>query len=302
MILMNDGSGKIEDPAKTVSRVRDFRIEESPATQLYKLVRKYGLLVLCTSLLGLFGGFLWNKTTTPLFTATAEIKLTSDSANQFRLEQAASGQVDEGISTKVETETEVLRSTGLALEVIMSLQLTREPTFITKPKGREFDLLRNDDRHALIATLLSDVNVVRIGRTSILQIRVTTRSPTLSALICNQLIDSYKTHTFEDNYSETKEISSWLQGQLGGLRGNLQASEARLASMQKVIGLVGLDQTQSTLLARLQALNLALTQSETAQLLQEARVRVLEGSSPEVVDVLTSDPILAPLTARRGDP
>jgi succinoglycan biosynthesis transport protein ExoP len=295
----NRGNFPIKENASENLSPSPGRPEQTIIAFFFNLARKYVWLILACSALGLFVGKLKNLTSERAYTATAEIELTEDNANQFRLEQTAGAYSDFG-SAKVDTESEVLRSSPLALQVIRALNLQNERSFSTPPIGRSWDLSQAQDRQTLAAELRSDLKLARVGRTNILQISVTTHESTLSQKICNKLIDAYKERTFRDNYEATKEVSSWLQNQLSELRDSLGSSQDRLVKMQKDIGIVGIDQTQSVLLARLEALNASLTQAQSLRIMQEARVVALSSSSPEVVDTLSNDAVLNQLSLRRS--
>jgi capsular exopolysaccharide synthesis family protein len=114
--------------------------------------------------------------------------------------------------------------------------------------------------------------------------------------MCNTLIDNYVQHNFSDNYAATKEVSVWLQAQLGDLRNKLEASQEHMLAVQKDIGLVGIDQTQSIVLSRLVDLDHSLTSAESEKLVAQAKLITLKSAPIDVLATLSSDPILVSLT------
>lgn len=273
---------------------------ETSIDSLLRVARRYFWLVAICILIGLGVAAYENARSLPLYRAMANIQLTQDSANQFKLDQAAGG-ADSGYidAARLDTEIEILRSATLALETIQSLNLDKNIDFAPPPPGRGWDLSKTQERHALIATFQGGLSASRLGHTNILQISFTSRNPRLAAQICNKLIENYVEHNFKDNYEATEQVSKWLQAQLGELRRRLQSSQERMLAIQNEIGLVGIDQTQSIALARLEGLNTDLTKVESERMVEEARLIAMKSSSPAVLDTLSNDPVIAQLRMRR---
>ena len=74
-------------------------------------------------------------------------------------------------------------------------------------------------------------------------------------------------HNFSENYAATQEVSVWLQQQLGDLKNRLENSQEHMLTVQKDIGLVGIDQTQSIVLSRLVDISHDVSQAETQRLI-----------------------------------
>ena len=259
-----------------------------PSQQLFNFLKRRGWIVLVFAAAGLSLGIIANLILPKAYTAIATIEVEEDKSEQFRLEQnaIAGGGVD---STKLDTEIEILQSRSLALEVIRTLHLDRDPNFIKLPDGRPLDLSRPDLRNAAIRTLLSRLEVSRSGHTNIIEIKVKAGRPELSQLIANTLIDSYIEHTFRDNFTSTEKIAGWLNQQLGGLKDNLQKSEERMLQLQEELGVVGLNQTESVIVANLGELNKQYASAQVDRLVKEARYRTIQGSSFDVVDALAAE-------------
>lgn len=271
---------------------------EQSIAGLIRLARKYFWLVAICVAIGLAAAAIKNHTSAKIYTATANIEITQDTANQFRLGASAGGDtfID---SSKIDTEMTILQSSTLAMQTIESLHLDKDKDFAPLPPGQSWDLSRTPDRHALIAVFQAGVSAARLGHTNIVTLSVRSTNPELAAKICNTLISNYTEHNFKDNYTATEQVSSWLGAQLGALKHRLEASQEHMLAMQKEIGLVGIDQTQSTTLARLETLNRNLTQVETDRLVQEGKLVALRSSSPAVTDALAADPVLAQLRLKR---
>src|SRR3984957_8199211 len=263
--------------------------------------RKYIWLVLTCAILGTAAGYVENATSPKEYRSTANIEITQDTADQFRMDTGGgydSGYID---VTKLDTEIAILKSATLAWKTILSLHLDRNPDFLPLGSKYVFDVNKIQDRHALIGIFEGGLSAERFGHTNILDLSYTARNPQLAADICNRLIENYVQHNFSDNYAATQEVSVWLQEQLGDLKNRLEASQEHMLTVQKDIGLVGIDQTQSIVLSRLVDISHDLTQAESQRLVAQAKLITMQSAPPEVLATLTADPILLNLKQRMTD-
>jgi succinoglycan biosynthesis transport protein ExoP len=260
--------------------------------------KKYIWLVLVCALLGTAAGYIENTTSPRLYHSTANIEITQDTADQFRVDTGGgydSGYID---VTKLDTEIAILKSSTLALQTIKSLHLNQNKDFLPPGSNRVWDLNKIRDRHALIGMFEGGLAAERFGHTNILDLSFTARNPELAAVICNTLIDNYVQHNFSENYAATQEVSVWLQQQLGDLKNRLEASQERMLNAQKDIGLVGIDQTQSIVLSRLVDISHDVTTAESQRLVAQAKLITLQTAPPDVLATLSADPILLSLKER----
>jgi capsular exopolysaccharide synthesis family protein len=226
------------------------------------------------------------------------MEITQDTADQFRVDTGAgydSGYID---VTKLDTEIAILKSSTLAMKTIQTLHLDKNKDFLPLGSNRVWDLSKIKDRHALIGIFESGLAAERFGHTNILNLSFTARNPELAAVICNTLIDNYVQHNFSENYAATQEVSVWLQQQLGDLKNRLEASQEHMLTVQKDIGLVGIDQTQSIVLSRLVDISHDVTSAEAQRLVAQAKLLTLQSAPPEVLATLSGDPVLLGLKQR----
>jgi polysaccharide biosynthesis transport protein len=262
--------------------------------------KKYIWLVLTCALLGIGAGYIENARTPNEYTSTANIEITQNTAaDQFRMDTSGSdnGYID---VTKLDTEIAILKSSTLAMKTIVSLHLDRNKDFLPLGSKKIWDLSNIRDRHALIGIFEGGLAAERFGHTNILNLSFTARNPVLAGVICNTLIDNYVQHNFSENYAATQEVSDWLQQQLGDLKNRLEQSQVRMLTLQKDIGLVGLDQTQSIMLSRLVDISHDVTTAEAQRLVAQAKLITLQNAPPDVLATLSGDPILLGLKQRES--
>jgi polysaccharide biosynthesis transport protein len=256
-------------------------------TRLVQFLKKRGWLIVVFALAGLAAGIAANLILPKEYTAYANIEVAEDPSAQFRLEQIQDfGGGD--TSEKLDTEIEILRSPTLALETIKNLHLESNPDFTELNAGKSWDLSRPAIRQSLIANFRGNLEVTRTGHTSIIQIRMTSLNPALASLMVNALIDRYIEHSFRDNYAATAKISTFLDAQLNGLRSNLENSQEKIISLQRDLGVYGMDQTHSVTIASLEELNKQYADARVDLMLKESRLRSIQGVSPEMLDALVA--------------
>ncbi len=257
--------------------------------------RKYIWLVLVCAMLGTGAGFIENATSPKEYRSSANIEITQDTADQFRMDTG--GSYDSGYIdvAKLDTEIAILKSSTLAMATIVSLHLDQNKDFLPPGSNYTFDLNKIRDRHALIGIFEGGLAAERYGHTNILDLSYTARNPQLAADICNTLIANYVEHNFSQNYAATQQVSDWLQKQLGDLRKRLEASQEHMLTVQKDIGLVGIDQTQSIVLSRLVDISHDVTAAESQRLVAEAKLITMQSAAPDVLATLSGDPILLSL-------
>src|SRR3984957_12809705 len=290
---------EVPEPKESERSFVSLGLNDGQTLQHFLLIaKKYIWLVLACALLGTGAGFLENATSPKEYRSSANIEITQDTADQFRMDTGGgydSGYID---VTKLDTEIAILKSSTLALQTIKSLHLNQNKDFLPPGSDRVWDLDKIQDRHALIGMFEGGLAAERFGHTNILDLSFTARNPELAAVICNTLIDNYVQHNFAENYAATQEVSAWLEQQLGDLKRRLQLSQAHMLSVQRCIGLVGIDQTQSIVLSRLVDISHDVTQAESQRLVAQARLITLQSAPPDVLATLSGDAVLMGLKER----
>ena len=258
-----------------------------------QFLRKRGWIVAAGFLLGIIAALAANVLMHRRYTAYAEIEIVPDRSSEFRLEQIQELGGESDDAERLDTETRILKSRGLALQTIRTLQLEKNPDFLPLPKGRIWDLSQPAVRDILVGNFNGNLNVSRPGHTSILQISMTSSKPELSSLMTNTLIDNYIEHSFRDNYTTTSKISGWLNSQLSDLKQSLAKSQDQMIDYQRDLGIVGVDPKDSILVTSLEELNKQLADTEVDRMVKEARLKAFQSSTPDVIDAAAvQDPAL----------
>lgn len=258
--------------------------DEDPFGRFVQFLKKRLWVVILAMLVGWFIGVAANHFIPKLYTAQANIEVAEDMSSQFRLEPTQGFTGDDNTAEKLDTEIEILRSRDLALETIRALHLESNPGFLPLEGNRPWNLSDPAVREMLTSYFIGNMNISRLGHTSIIEISVTSPRPELASMIANTLIDRYIDHSFHENFNATEKVSGWLETKLDVLKAKLEASQTHILDLQKDIGVYGLDQTHSLVVASLEEMNKQYADAEVDRLLKESRVEEIKSASPEVID------------------
>lgn len=269
------------------------------ASAWHALVRERWLivagLVLGMTLTGLY--CIYAK---PYYTAYAQLKYDPDKGRALNIEDisaaaASGGETDE----KLQTEVLVLQSETLALDVIYTLHLWEERSFIRSPIALKAD--DPADKDELLRRYRTSIVVHSIPKSNLIEISVRTLSPKVSAAIANSLIDKYIERNYRVKYEGTMKASEWLNEQLEGVRKKAEKAETTLADYQRNTGVFAFGSSRSNqggegdglIATQLSETMKALTGAVSDAILKEARYRVAIGGDPELLAGMLPDPALA---------
>lgn len=256
------------------------------------------VLILAITLLGLAVGILL-AILPRHYLSTSRIQVRPGSANQFRVDKEdLLGMGDS--STKMESETLMLQSDTLLLEVAESLHLEQSREFM----GRRYvghSLEEPEARDRLLRKMHKVVTVTHLPRTEVIYISAETHSPNLSAQMVNTLVAKYIDYIFQSRFASTKRVADWLSGQLQDLKRQVEAQQEQLVRLQGQLGIVGLDNKHDITVAELEDLTKASDEARIMRIVAEARYRILDAGDNNLLeggqDILSRDlPSSSPLS------
>jgi uncharacterized protein involved in exopolysaccharide biosynthesis/Mrp family chromosome partitioning ATPase len=251
------------------------------------------------------------------YKATGEIQIQKEAAGEFGLESSVMGRDDNSISSDsldynitLQTTADILQSDALALAVIRDLHLEntrdyfplrpdRSPAaWIASVPGKLYfwrkpleplsvplDQAPNR-RYKALKIFAGHLKVEPVAGTRLVDVSYADPDPARSAAVVNRLIAELGDFTFQQRFTATLQGSSWLTGQLGDLKRQMQDLQAKAVSLQRDTGMFGDDASRNVVLERLEALNQTLTQAEGNRILKEAIDRVAASGDPELISSL----------------
>lgn len=206
--------------------------------QLTGFVRRRYPIFLVVPACAILVGLLYVLATPPRYTATASLFIDSSKPRvlQNQLQPFGDPPLD---AAQVESQVEILRSDSIALAVIKELGLTENAEFagtgtgvlggiLTLFSSRNADAVTREEQ--ALAVFLKNRNIVRIGRTYVLDIEYTSLSPVTAAAVANAIADAYIVGQLEAKYQTTRRASTWLQDRINELKA--QATSADRAVLE----------------------------------------------------------------------
>lgn len=199
-------------------------------------------------------GFYFTKSVTPLFSATATLKLEVYQRGIADIESVVSGLSAD--TREVRSQLQVIRSRSLMGRVVDAAKLTEDPEFnaVLKRELAEatatdteseagwfanlFGLSDDPDadlvlqeipaeeiRQRAIDKLIARVTVVPVHFSFVFNVSVVTTDPVKSAMIANAITKQYTLNQIEVKYKATEQATSWLSNRVAELKTTLEGAE-----------------------------------------------------------------------------
>lgn len=249
-------------------------------------VRRQWFVVAASVMLAFALGAVYLLTAVPYFTASSSVLI--DKGNGVLLSRMSDAGLPVNDEPTVLSEVEVLKSDTISLAVVDKLNLTNNPAFMDGGKSaiasvismvrQAFDFSSWFNKDSVEATMderrqraaaMVEANMVvqRVGKTYVLSIDYTSRSPQLAAQISAAIADVYLTDKLNSKYDATRRASEWLQQRIDELRQQALASDLAVQQFRRDNGLVATSNGGLVSDQQLSELNSALikAQADTAQ-------------------------------------
>lgn len=256
------------------------------------------------------------------YTATTQILIDPRETKFLDVQAIFSGMAPQ--ASQVESQVHVIRSEALMERLVEQLKLEQDPEFngglrganVLRDMGRavtnlipqswrkalgggsgafltseeEAAVVRND----VVQNVLEHVKVRRNETTLVIDIAMTSASPSKAAKMANTLADLYIVDQLETKFEQTRRATSWLNERLGLLRAELKTSEEAVESFKAEHNLLGSAQGLTLDNQQLAELHKNLVLARTAR--EEAEVRLQQiqemnnaGGLNRVGSVVSSD-------------
>ncbi len=237
---------------------------------------------------------------TPKYTATAALEVNRESGTTAGTLSPEAGSLPEDVKTEVETDTSVLQSSGLALEVIERLHLERTPPFNRVHVKTETGLPLSrapKTRDAYLHLFGKALKVSSVPESRLVDVSFQSPDPAVAATVANTLSETFIADTLGRRLHSDETASFWIGRELTSLRDRVRDSEQALADFEHRTGLAGIDvqssqaggqsglptQAHNAVLDRLNSLNQELTAAEANRISAETVYKLTQSQDPEVV-------------------
>jgi polysaccharide biosynthesis transport protein len=200
--------------------------------------------------------FLLTLTLAPRYTATAQVLLEPRKEKIFGAEQIVPElNLD---TSNVDSQVSVIQSINLLRRVVEKQKLVDDPEFGQPAKagllGFFLDLFRSGDEKTAgrkedgslipadqlraIGRLRNALEVMRVNRTYVIGISVTSEDAVKAARFANAVADAYVVDQLDARYDAAKRASAWLAERMEGLGDQVRQSEEAVARFRKENNLI----------------------------------------------------------------
>lgn len=287
----------------TVQDMYGFSSRERTLGDYWRILRKRKWTLVVSLVVVVTAAALISLRMTPIYDAVARISISSQAPSSilnFKDNQQYSESVDQGML--IATQVNILQSNTLALLVIHNLGLNNQPEFAGKDRpttggvpvsGSSPETLGREDQ--LIGTFHSNLNVMPVPNTAILEIKYSSSDPRLAAEVANTIANTFIEQNIKARFDSTMQAADWLSKQLADLQIKVETSQTRLIEYQKEHGIVGTDDKQNLTFEKLNELGKQLTQAQADRIQKESLYQIAKGTNPDALASVLQDPALATL-------
>jgi polysaccharide biosynthesis transport protein len=253
--------------------IPSFAEEESPLLHYWRILRKRRWVVVATAAIVFALSVITTLRTTRLYQATSKVAIFPETPNVLGLKGIEDSSADYQYDVALETQAAILRSDVLAMKVIEAVHLDRGP----QAEG-SLPISSMQPDPAKVAGLLGSfrggLSVQIIPNSRLVQISYTHPDPRLATEIVNTLVKTFIEENFKTKFESVNQTSDWLTTELADLQLRVQTSEEKLVRYQKEHSILGVDEKQNIVTAKLDELNRQLTAAQTDRIQKESNYRL----------------------------
>jgi succinoglycan biosynthesis transport protein ExoP len=261
--------------------------EQSPLLHYWRILKKRRWTVLSTLSIIFALTVIATLKTTPLYQATSKVAIFPETPNALGLKGFEDSTPDYQYDVTLETQAEILRSDALATKVIQAIRLDQNPKFAT-PSGPQAEnslgvsSMQPDPARAaaLLGAFRGGLNVQLVRNSRLVEISYTHPDPRLATEIVNTLVRTFTEENFKTKYEAVTQTSDWLSTELADLQMKVQTSEEKLVRYQKDHSILGVDEKQNIVTAKLDELNRELTAAQTDRIQKESNYKLAADGNP----------------------
>lgn len=282
--------------------------EESPLLHYLRVLKKRRWTVLATAAIVFTLAVVATLRETPLYQASSKVAIFPETPNALGFKNFEDNSTDYQYDVALETQAAILRSDALAMQVIQTMRLDENPKFTSTPRHRSGDALEDASLQpdaastaALLARFHGGLSINLIPNSRLVQISYIDPDPRLATEIVNTLVRTFTEQNFKTKYEAATQTSDWLNTEIDDLRLKVQTSEEKLVRYQKDHSILGVDEKQNIVTAKLDELNRELAAAEMDRIQKEATYKLVQTSDPSALAKPTKEGELSMMGKLRQD-
>ncbi len=264
-----------------------FAEQESPLLHYWRILKKRRWIVMATLGIIFALSVIATLNTTRLYQATSKVAIFPENPNALGFKDQENSSPDYQYDVALETQAAILRSDALAMKVIEAIHLDQNPTFAGATSAQAEDSIRVSSMQpdptraaGLLGAFRGGLSVQLIPNSRLVQISYTHPDPRLATEIANALVRTFVEENFRTKYESVTQTSVWLSTELADLQMKVQTSEEKLVRYQKDHSILGVDEKQNIVTAKLDELNKELTTAQTDRIQKESNYSLAKAGDP----------------------
>ena len=261
-----------------------------------RILRKRKWLVLATFAIVFALSVIATLNATRLYQATSKVAIFPENPNALGFKDMENSSPDYEFEATLETQVAILRSDALALKVIEAMRLYQDPRFteikqVVPESPVQPSSMQPDPAQAagLLGTFHSGLIVQLVPSSRLIQVSYIHTDPQFATQITNTLVKTFIEENFKTKYNSVTQTSEWLSRELADLQLKVQTAEEKLVRYQKDHSILGVDEKQNIVTAKLDELNKELTEAQTDRIEKEANYKLAMAADPGTFTKMTPE-------------
>lgn len=278
-------------------------VREQSLSDYWRILRKRKWTVVVSVVVVFISAGLISVRMTPIYDAVTRVMISARASNPLNFKDSDVAQVNGNEQEDIDTQVKILQSDTMAQLVISRLNLDARPEFAGKAQtlssggivvsqSAEQERARQEQ---LIHKFESNLKVMQVPSTSLIEIKYSSPNAALAAEIANAITATFIEQNVQARYDSTMQAADWLSKQLADLQIKVESSQAKLVEYQKAHGIVGADDVKNLTIDKLDELNKELTAAQADRIQKESLSQIATTSNPETLSAVLQDPVLTAL-------
>ena len=288
-------------PAFSLPSVQFEQAGKTPAVIDVRRVlftRKY--LILSVVLVALIVSYIYAKTRTPMYEATATAEIDTSRSESIGLSDLV-GPPSQSGTTKVLTEAFRITGNSLIFRAVAELAAQHRGPYpnafnnLTPPITE--DSLPGTKRESILQNVSGHLKVTVVPRTDAVKISYRHPDPVVARDFVNKLLDVFMERSVEDRLFGATQAADILTSQMEDLKNHAAEAQRDLAKYQEQHNFIGSDEKDNLTTAGLKIINEQLAEARADQLIKQARLNLVRSGNPETLTSVAPTPTLQELRA-----
>jgi len=243
----------------------------------------------------------------PVYEPVAQLEIDPPGAEVFSMQGNGAAPTD---SEYLQTQAQKLKSNELAVEVIRSMQLDRNPEIVSKRKVRmasttvslaSSSIQLSPAESDALRAFQDRLKVTRDTGSRLIQISFSSHEPALSSLVTNKLLDTFIEESYSTRHDAIVKSTQWLSRQLDDIRKKMDESNRALADFQRTNAIADTGEKGNTVAEEMADLNRQLTQAQADRIQLQAFLARERETSPDTLPQVRSNPVIQQITQKLAE-